>query len=255
MKSPLPLRWEVPGVFRSRLGELSGRQRTMSADGHLLLILHKVPEPGNPTRSATFFWRNPRGEWLCTEGGSALGALTAHFESWRKFVDRIEDQMQQPPSADNYFEVLQGTTPLLRTIRNTHRALQEAREICPEDRAILLARDDAGELERAIDLLHHDAKNGMEFMVAKQGETQAQRAHQLVLAGHRLNLLIALFLPLTAIGSVFGMNVSHGLENWQSPWLFWALLGAALVIGVVLTVAVLFRGSLGTSRKSPGGKG
>lgn len=191
---------------------------------------------------------------MSTEGGSGLGALNAHFESWRKAVDRLEDRMQQHPSAETFFEVLQNTTPLLRTIRNTHRTMQEAREECPEDRAILLARDDAGELERAIDLLHNDAKNGMEFMIAKQGEVQAQRAHQLVRAGHRLNLLIALFLPLTAISSVFGMNLPNGLENWQSPWLFWTLLGIALVIGVLLMAAVLLKLNPGASWKSRGRK-
>jgi Mg2+ and Co2+ transporter CorA len=224
----------------------------MTSSGHLLLILHRVPEPGNPARSSAIFWRSPRGDWMSTEGGSGLGALNAHFESWRKAVDRLEDQMQQHPSADNYFEVLQSTTPLLRTMRNAHRVMQDAREACPEDRAILLTRDDAGDLERAIDLLHNDAKNGMEFMIAKQGEVQAQRAHQLVLAGHRLNVLIALFLPLTAISSVFGMNLPHGLEHWQSPWLFWALLGTALTIGVLLMTAVLLKLNPGPSWKSRG---
>ena len=213
----------------------------MSADGHLLLILHKVPEPGDSTRSSALFWRNPRGDWTSSEGGPGLGALNTHLESWRKVVDRIEAQMQQHASAESFFEVLQSTTPLLRTIRNTQRTLQEAREESPEDRPILLARDDAGELERAIELLHSDARNGMEYMIARQGEEQALRTHQLVLAGHRLNRLIALFLPLTAIGSMFGMNVSHGLERWPSPWLFWGLLATALVIGVLLMTAVVFK--------------
>jgi len=91
--------------------------------------------------------------------------------------------MQQHPSAEGFFEVLQGTTPLLRTIRNTYRPCRRPREECPEDRPILLARDGAGELDRAIELLHSDAKNGMEYMIARQGEEQAHRTHQLVLAG------------------------------------------------------------------------
>ena len=213
----------------------------MSADGHLLIILHQVPEPGDSTRAPVLFWRNPRGDWTSSEGGPGLGALNAHIDSWRKAVDRIEVQMQQHPSAESFFEVLQSTTPLLRTIRNTQRTLQEARQASPEDRPILLARDDAGELERAVELLHSDAQHGMDYMIARQGEEQTQRTHQLVRAGHRLNVLIALFLPLTAIGSVFGMNLSHGLERWQSPWLFWSLLATALVIGVLLMTAVVFR--------------
>lgn len=237
----LPSGWNVPAIFRARLGERAGRQRVMVADGHLLLILHKVPEPGEAERSSSFFWRNPQGDWTSSEGGSGRGALHAHFEPWRQFVDYLESQMQESPSAETFFSVVQSTNPLLRSIRNAHRTLQEARETCPEDRAILLGRDDAGELERAIELLHNDARNGMDFMIARQGEEQALRAHQLVTAGHRLNLLIALFLPLTAIGSVFGMNLAHGLEQWQSPWLFWLLFGSALLVGLALVAAVLFK--------------
>jgi hypothetical protein len=240
MSSLIPHSWEVPAVFRSRLGQRAGRQRIMTADGHLLIVLHKAPEPGTSERESVFLWRDPRGDWISTEVGSGLGTLTQYLDQWRASVDRLEDQMQSAPSAENYFEVLQNTTPLLRTIRNTCRTLQEAREACP-DRAILVARDDAGELERAIDLLHSDAKNGMEYMIARRGEEQAQRAHELVRAGHRLNLLVALFLPLTAIGSLFGMNLANGLEAWNSPWLFWGLLGGGLLVGIIIVVAILSR--------------
>jgi hypothetical protein len=241
MNSPIPTAWDVPAIFRSRLGERAGRQRMMAADGHLLMVLHKVPQPGDANREFAIFWRNPKGDWLSTETGSGLGALNAYFDQWRQAVDRIDDQLQQAPSAEVFFEALQNTTPLLRTIRNTYRTLQEAREEIPEARAILLARDEAGELERAIDLQHNDAKNGMEFMIARQAEEQARHAHQLVVAGHRLNLIIALFLPLTAIGSVFGMNLAHGLENSYVPWLFWGLLVMALLIGLVLMAGLLAR--------------
>ena len=237
MASLIPFGWEVPGVFRSRLGDRAGRQRIMTAEGHLLIILHRVPQPGTTERTPAIFWRNPRGDWTSTEGGSGLGALHAHFELWREAIDGIEDQMQQPPSPENYFSVLQKTTSLLRTIRNSSRTMQDAREVSP-DRAILLARDEAGELERAVDLLHHDAKNGMEFMIARQGEEQAQRAQQLVIAGHRLNLLMALFLPLTALGSIFGMHLANGIEQWHSPSMFWCVVGGGLLTGLVLVCLI-----------------
>jgi hypothetical protein len=239
MNSLIPHSWNVPGVFRSRLGQRAGRQRIMTAEGHLLIVLHKVPQPGTSSRDTAFLWRNPRGDWIATEGVSGLGALHEYFEPWRKLVDQLEDQMQQSPSADNYFLVLQYTTPLLRTIRNTCRTLQDAREACP-DRDVLIARDEAGELERAIELLHTDAKNGMEFMIAKQGEEQAQRAHQIVRASHRLNLMMAFFLPLTAMGSVFGMHLSHGLESWHAPWMFWGAMTTALLLGVLLVIVIVF---------------
>jgi hypothetical protein len=219
----------------------------MTADGHLLIVLHKVPEPGSSHRETLLLWHNPRGDWIANEGASGLGALHEHFESWRKVVDQLEDQMQQSPSADNYFLVLQYTTPLLRTIRNACRTMQDAREACP-DREVLIARDEAGELERAIDLLHTDAKNGMEFMIAKRGEEQAQRAHQIARAGHRLNLMMAFFLPLTAMGSIFSMHLSHGLEDWHAPWMFWGVLAGALLMGVFLLTVIVF--NLDASRRS-----
>jgi hypothetical protein len=248
MTSLIPHGWNVPAVFRSRLGQRAGRQRIMTADGHLLIVLHKVPQPGSPDRETVFFWRSPRGDWTATEGMSGVGALHQHFEQWRKAVDQLEDQMQEPPSADHFFLVVQATTPLLRTIRNAYRTLQDAREACP-DRELLIARDEAGELERAIELLHTDAKNGMEFMIAKQGEEQAQRAHQVVRAGHRLNLMMAFFLPLTAMGSIFGMHLSHGLENWHAPWMFYGVLSAALLTGMLLVTVIVFNLDASAARR------
>jgi hypothetical protein len=239
MKSLIPSSWDVPPVFRARLGESAGRQRCMAANGQLLLVLHKVPRPGQHGREHVLFWRNANAEWRSTESGSGLAALQTHFDDWRQVTDGVEKQMEAH-SAGSFFAILQHTSPLLRAIRNTHRTLQEARATVPEDRAILLARDDAGELERALELLHHEAQNGLEYMIAKQGEANAERANQLVATGHRLNLIIALFLPLTALGSIFGMNLITGLENWQSPWLFWTLLAGALMLGAALMAAIRF---------------
>ena len=118
MNSLVPFGWQVPGVFRSRIGERAGRQRIMTADGHLLIILHKVPRAGTSGRESALFWRSPKGDWTSTEGGSGLGALTAYFEQWRSVIDQLEDVMAEPPLAENYFTVLQRTSPLLRTVRN-----------------------------------------------------------------------------------------------------------------------------------------
>ncbi len=235
-------------MFRSRIGERAGRQRIMVADGHLLILLHKVPRPGTSEREHALFWRDPSGDWISTESGSGLGALVAYFEQWRNVIDDLEDVMSEPPQAENYFEVLQRTSPLLRTIRNTCRTMQEAREACP-DREILIARDEAGELERAVDLLHHDAKNGMEFMIARQGEEQARQSSRLVVTGHRLNLLAAIFLPLTALGSIFAMHLENGLERWNAPWTFWSFVGGALFTGLLLVAVIVIETN--RSRRKP----
>ena len=57
--------------------------------------------------------------------------------------------------------------------------LQQAREAEPEDRHIL-ARDEAGEIERNLELLHAEAFHGLQFLVAQRSEEQARQGEQLV---------------------------------------------------------------------------
>lgn len=238
MSPVIPSNWKVPDLFHSRLGETAGRQRALFADGHLLLVLHKIPEPGNPDRVPILFWRDQAGVFKSTGSGAPLAELRANLEEFTKVTDKLEQRADLPPSADNYFEILQTTTPLLRTVRNMHRALQEAREAVPADRNILIARDQAGELERALELLHTDAQHGLDYMVARQAESQARASHELVQSGHKLNLLIALFLPLTALGSAFGMNLRHGFESVTNPILFWIVLVGGFFLGFVVKAGI-----------------
>lgn len=231
MSAVLPKTWKVPEAFAARFGEHAGHQRIMTADGHLLVILHKAPKPGAAERDAVVYWRDAAGAWKTTGGGSGVAELRAHLEEFITIVDKLEDRMQRSPAAETYFEILQNTGPLLRTVRNMHTTLQQAREAVAGDRNIIVARDKAAELERAVELLHADAKNGLEYMVARQAEEQAKNSEQLLLAGHRLNMLIAIFLPLTALGSAFGMNFRHGLESITSPLLFWGTLAGGIMLG------------------------
>lgn len=231
MSPVLPGTWKVPELFHTRIGEHAGRQRMMMAEGHLLLILHKIPTPGNAERESVLFWRDPQGGWKTTGNGTGVAELKAHMDDFAVYVDKLEERMHLPPSSRMYFEILQITAPLLRSVRNMHVTLQQAREAVPNDRNLLNARDQAVELERGVELLHADAKNGMEYMIAKQAEEQAENSEQLLKAGHKLNMLIALFLPLTALGSAFGMNFRHGLEGVRSPLLFWGTLFLGLVLG------------------------
>lgn len=237
--SPLiPSNWKVPEVFHTRLGEQAGRQRTMESDGHLLVVLHKVPVPGDADRHAMLFWRDPAGVWRGTGSGSGVAEISAYTGEFVRAVDRLESQIAKPPSSDNYFQILHEATPMLRTVRNMHRAWQEARDKAPNDRNILLARDQAGELERSLELLTSDAQHGLDYMVARQAEEQARASQRLVESGHRLNLLVAIFLPLTAIASLFGMNLRHGFEEVNSPLLFWVILVVSILLGLIVKAVI-----------------
>lgn len=246
--SILPSMWQTPAIFRERLGERAGRQRTMAADGHLLIILHALPKPGDPDREAVFFWRASDGAWTSNAGGSAPGALDSFLGGFEARADELEARLDAAKTARDFHCVLQESTPLVRTVRNQHAALQEAREAVPADRRILLARDRSGEVLRAVELLNQEAQNSMQYLIAEQAGKNAAASERLAQTGHRLNLLAALFLPLTALGSILGMNLKHGFED-SSPVLFWLVLGAGLLCGLLVKAAISAAG-----RAKPAGK-
>lgn len=237
MQTLMPSRWQVPEVFRRRLGEKVGRQRLMLAEGHLLLVLHRPPKPQEDERQARLFWRNPLGDWQSGDGGAGLGDFKEHVLEYDRVVERIEKLLRGAPTAETYYQVLHEVTPLLRAAGHLSRVLQQAREAISEDRHILLARDEAGDVERNLELLHAEALHGLQFLVAQRSEQQARQGEQLVTSSQRLNLLMALCLPMTALASVLGMNLRNGMER-QGEGLFWAVLTAAVVLGFVVMTLV-----------------
>jgi Mg2+ and Co2+ transporter CorA len=230
----LPPGWELPDSIRVRLGDSAGKQRAMIEEEHLLLILHKTPAPGATTaREAAFFWRDPDGDWKASNGKAGLGALKNHLAEYERAVDELDTQLDKAQDAAALFRVLEAAVPLHRAAKNQHAALQAAREALPTVREIIVLRDAASEIDRHSELLEIDARNAVDYRIARQGEEQNRLSLEMTRAGHRLNFLAALFLPLTAVASVFGMNLPSGLE--QSPtWLFWSVLGFGLLLGFIL---------------------
>jgi Mg2+ and Co2+ transporter CorA len=155
-------------------------------------------------------------------------------------AEALERQWQAAGTAEDYFALLRALAPLHRSARNLHAALQQARELAPADRDLINLRDHAGEIERTVELLHGDAKNGLDFTIARQAERQAERTYDMAVSAHRLNLLAAVFLPTVTLSTVFGMNLAHGLEAGGSPaWVyFWGVLVVGLACGVVLAQVV-----------------
>ncbi|MBL9125813.1 MAG: magnesium transporter CorA family protein [Planctomycetaceae bacterium] len=237
----LPAAWSVPEVFRHRLGSSAGRQRAMLADGHLLLVLHDVPAAGSAGRTPRLFWRAADGAWKASDGETGTAALEAHLQKFAARVEQLEADEDEATRAADYFELLQQIVPLLRSARNLHATLQQARDSIPADRALIHMRDRAGELERSVELLHADVQNGLTYTVAHQAEEQAKRTHEMAVAAHRLNVLAAIFFPMGTLAAIFGMNLTHGLEQWNSPWAFWLVLGCAFMSGLVLAALVVRR--------------
>jgi hypothetical protein len=212
----------------------------MHADGHVLIVLHDVPDPGEPdVRNAKMFWRKPDGTWKSSGSGATnIAALRAHVETYHAAADVLEAKVDKARRAQDWFDVLHMAAPLLRSARNQSKTLQEARDLVKNDRDLIAVRDEAQEVERTAELIHGHARDGLDFTVAKNAEDNVHSTKHVIEAGHRLNLITALFLPITALGSLLGMNLVHGFETWEKPWAFWVVALAAFVIGFVVRASL-----------------
>ena len=225
---------QLPDTIKKRFGERSaGKQRAMEAEGHLLLVLHKAPKPHQHDRSAVFFWRKPDGKWQASNGGSGIQLLNAHIQSYNQAESELQKRYEEAEEAEDYFELLEEMTPLRRATRNLRSTLQTAREMIPLDRDLIDGRDWAESIERNLDLLYENTKNALEFRIAQRGEEQNQLSLKSVESANRLNILAAIFLPLTALASLFGMNLSSGLEG-SSIATFWSIFFLGVVSGFFL---------------------
>lgn len=241
MTAILPPAWNLPSQIVSRFGASVGRQRAMSADGHLLLVLHAPPQRKHDHREGRLFWRDAAGNWLASPAGRGVQALEALLNDYADRIDKLETGIENARQAEDYYRQLQQIAPLHRSIRHLHATLQQARELAPGDRGLITMRDRAADLERAVELLHADARLGLDFTAARQAEEQSQRMYDMAVAAHRLNLLASIFLPLVCITSLFGMNLPNGLEDSRPPLAFAVVLVSAFVSGIVLTALVLRR--------------
>jgi len=136
------------------------------------------------------------------------------------------------------FDLVESLTPLVRAARNMHQALQAAREAIKGDTFLIETRDLAYEVERNLDLLLQDVRNAIHYRTAREAEEQARLSREALRASHRLNMLAALFFPLTAIASVFGMNFAHGLDQ-RRPAMFWLVFAVGAGLGFAMKAWVL----------------
>ena len=103
MRLLVPHDWHVPSNFAKRLGDNVGRQRAMSAEGHLLLVLHEPPVVGVTERKGRFFWRDPDGAWRSKPLGDGPHALKRHMAEFAERVEELEKQWQTAGNAEDYY--------------------------------------------------------------------------------------------------------------------------------------------------------
>ena len=248
-KSLLPSAWEIPEAIRIRLGDEPGRQRMMQADGHLLLILHAPPHPNDDCRQGRFFWRQPDGKWSAAGGHAGPTALDALLDEYKAEIEKIEETDENAKSAQDYFEIMDRITPLVRAIGHVHTTLSEARKAFPEDRRLIVARDRAYRLHRQIEILHANVSSGLDVAIALRAEQQAESSRQMAIAAHRLNLLVAFFFPVATLLAIFSSNLNSDFVEWYDSHVPWPLLGillAGLLLGAILTALLV--------RTPPGGQ-
>lgn len=230
----LPLTWQVPEEFRERLGDGAGRQRLMVHDGHLLLVLHKPPRSDETSRRGRFFWREPNGEWHSSDLGGGPNSLFKHIAEFQEVFEKLDGVEETAENSVTLGGVIESLTPLRRSVHNLYDVLQESRKEVPDDRQLLNARDRAYDLDRNVELLLDNARNGLEFMIARRAEQQAEEAHKMAVSAHRLNLLVAFFFPIATLAAVMGTNLRHGYEEVHSPFPFVAMLAIGLFAGIIL---------------------
>ena len=77
---------------------------------------------------------------------------------------------------------------------------------------------------------------------------ELEQGREMAIAGHRLNVLAAVFFPVVTIASIFGMSLKHGLEDVFSPILFWVVLLIGIVSGFVLKSSIIKSPTPATAR-------
>ncbi|MCW1884331.1 CorA family divalent cation transporter [Luteolibacter flavescens] len=228
----IPKSWDLPESIRKRLGDAAGRQRLMDEDGHLLFILHQPPQPeDDEVRKPVLIWGQPSGEWKSSPEGGGLAALDAHMESYRKNIHALDEAVEAAKSPRQFFDIMKKVNPLLRATRNLLAVMQEAREARQDERRLINFRDRAVDLERAIDLVASDAKDGMEFALAENTEEQSRFAHAAALEARKLNRLAAFFFPLATLVAVFGINPPSEVMTMPG---FWLVIAAGVAAGLVI---------------------
>ena len=234
--SPLPPGWQIPDSIRNRIGREAGPQRAIFEEDHLLIMLHEPPAADGIARQAACYWRKPGGDWQTSRKSGPGGQVTDLLEAYEEILLKLETAETAATRAAEFHEILESLGPILRASRGLHRALQQAREFVKTDRDLINYRDRAAAIERTAELILQDAQFGISFIAARQSESQAESAQRMAATAHRLNVLAAIFLPMTAIASVLSMDVRSGLPNTTEN--FWIIVAGSLGLGLAVAMVI-----------------
>ena len=231
----LPKGFDLEPELLDQISARSGNQRCLIGRDELLLIVHDLPMPGVPEREPMVFWRTPGGGWFGPDSKKGLRQLSALLEKYQCKVDEYEAVIDEPEGAAAVFKVARHAGPLARSTRNMLVAIDQAVVHDDDNRELIALRDRARELERAAELLFHDAQLVLDFQQAENAEEQQAATERLNTIAFRLNLMAGFFLPLVGIGGLLGMNVD--LPEFVRSW-FWGIFFGGMALGIIVLILV-----------------
>jgi Mg2+ and Co2+ transporter CorA len=225
-------RWTLPAEITARLGSESwGAQRAIVESGQLLLVLHAPPKPDGNEREHEVYFRQQDGKWLHQGLEHGERALANFLDEYRTLLDELETRFEKVTDIDALFSVIDRLIPLARSSGNMKAALQSARESLDNDAFLIDMRDRSVEIARGFELLLADARQALDFRIARSAEAQTRAAEVGNRAQQKLNILAAVTFPLMGVSAVFGMNLHSGLEGLPAI-AFWLVFVGGLLLGM-----------------------
>ncbi len=232
----LPSHFNLEPELREQWGGRTGHQRCIEGHDELLLVLHKVPDglvPGAPLT----FWRRHDGRWV-QEDGPGIAGVDAVLGSYEEVINRHFAVVNRADVAEEVFTTQRHAAPLLRSVRDLIKALDQVLAFDPNDRVVRDLRDRAREIELAADLLAADARVTLEFLRTRQSDELLQTTRRLNRIVDRLALLVLVFLPLAALGAFLAMS---GSIPFVVKLLFWCVFTVGLLVTLSLLVPQVSR--------------
>lgn len=227
----LPSGFELEDELSDQLSNRPGNQRCVIGRDELLLVVHDVPKPGVTEREPLIFWRRSDDLWVDYAGGKGLKRMSDLLDRYSKAIDSNVELIEEADTAAEVFALARAAGPLARASRNLAIAIEQTLANDEDSRELKSFRDRSREIERAADQLNQDARLTLEYWKAERSEEQQASADKLNKIAFRLNLLAGFFLPLVALGGMFGMNVK--LPEFVSGW-FWVIFFGGLTTGGIL---------------------
>ncbi|MCW1883726.1 CorA family divalent cation transporter [Luteolibacter flavescens] len=227
----LPAGFDLEPELLDQLSNRPGAQRCVIGRYELLLVVHAVPKCGSPDRDPILFWRRGDDVWVDSSGKRGLLKIGELLDHYARVIDKYEDVIDEADTAQEVFELARAAGPLARATRNLAGAIEQTLANDEDNRDLRNYRDRAREVERAAEQLAQDARLTLEFWKAEHSEEQQATAEKLNQIAFRLNLLAGFFLPLVALGGLFGMNVD--LPDFVDGW-FWLIFCGGLAMGGTL---------------------